>query len=45
MCLFKKKIIKPQKMKLVISNSFYSPVTQKLAGQVFFLLNSKLLTS
>lgn len=23
-------------MKLVISNSFYSPVTQKLAGQVFF---------
>jgi len=29
----------------VISNAFDSPVTQKLSGQAFLLLNSKLLTS
>lgn len=44
MCLFKS-YKATKKMKMVISNAFYSPVTQKQASQVFLLLNSKLLTS
>lgn len=38
MCLFKsyKDTKKKKKKELMISNAFYSPVTQKQASQIFF---------